>query len=387
MKRGPLHLGYCTNVHPGEGLDAIDGILSEVAAVKARVSPKEAFGTGLRLGNEAVSALISQPNALAALSDRLRAEDLYVFTANGFPYGDFAAEALKEQVYAPSWLDPRRAEYTRNLAEVIAALPGPSQRTISTVAGGFLPDTDSPEAEADMARALVETAEFLRQLADNTGVSIRLCLEPEPWTTLETTNDAIRFFHQGLFPAGDVVDDHLGLCFDCCHQALFYESPKESLKLLRASGVPIGKVQVSSALHVAHPELPAAKEALFRFDEPRYLHQVTGYSPVGVLSALDLPDLKTPPDDWLLAESWRCHFHVPIWWDGDGQHLQTTRSDWEGVVKQILEYGQCEHFEIETYSWDVIPEDQKTDLAGGNLVNSIALEFSALEMLLEGVGY
>ena len=386
MKRGPLHVGYCTNVHPGEGLDALDGILSEVTAVKSRVSPDEAFGTGLRLGNEAVTALIQRPDALTALIDRFRAEDLYVFTANGFPYGDFAADGMKEAVYEPSWLDPRRAEYTRNLAEVIAALPGPATRTISTVAGGFLPMTDTPEAEAAMAHALIEVAEFLRQLRERSGVSIRLCLEPEPWTTLETTGDAVRFFHQGLFPAGDVVDDHLGLCFDCCHQALFFEEPKEALKTLRASGIPIGKIQVSSALHLAHPEDPKAVEALFAFDEPKYLHQVTGRAPVGVLSALDLPDLRTLPDEWSLADAWRCHFHVPIWWDGD-EHLGTTRADWEDVVKLAVEHGQCRHFEIETYTWGVIPEGQKPGLAGGDLVSSIASEFAALQMLLDGIGH
>ena len=64
MRCAAFDLAYCTNVHPGEGLSALHGVLgTHVAAVKARVAPKGKFGTGLRLGSTAARALVADPGA------------------------------------------------------------------------------------------------------------------------------------------------------------------------------------------------------------------------------------------------------------------------------------------------------------------------------------
>jgi sugar phosphate isomerase/epimerase len=374
----PFHIAYCTNVHPGEGLDALTGILQSVAAVKARVSPAGTFGTGLRLGHEASAALAASPARLEALAEALRAQNLYVFTVNGFPYGDFAAEVVKAAVYRPSWLDAERVDYTVQLAEVMAALPGPAQRSLSTVGGCFRGDAHDDAAFARMAQHLDQTARGLAELADRTGVAVRLCLEPEPGTTLETTDDAVRFFTEHLLPLGAHAQAHLGLCYDCCHQAVLFEDAAENIGRLVAAGVPIGKVQVSSALHLAQPASPEARAALLGFTEPRYFHQTVGRMADGrLLRAMDLPELVSPNADWRGAEAWRTHFHVPIWWQGLG-HLSTTRSDWQAAVAAIAALSDCRHLEIETYTWHVIPEAERSGLEGGDLVACVAAEFDAL---------
>ncbi|MCA9527641.1 MAG: metabolite traffic protein EboE, partial [Myxococcales bacterium] len=298
MQRGPLHLTYCTNVHPGESLaELLDVLRGPVADVKARVAPSVPFGLGLRLGNTATAALLRAPAALLDLTEACIEEGLYVFTVNGFPYGDFAAESVKAAVYDPGWLDPERVAYTLRLARVLSRLPGPARRTISTVAGGFRPTTDDAAARARIGAHLLEAAEGLRTLADETGVSIRLCLEPEPWTTLETTDDAIAFFADHL--DAPTTAEHLGLCYDCCHQAVHFEDPAASVRALVDAGVPIGKVQVSSALHLAQPADADARAALAAFNEPRYLHQVVARARDGrLLRAMDLPDLPWDSAEW-----------------------------------------------------------------------------------------
>lgn len=372
MQLGPFHVAYCTNVHPGEGLDALDAVLEhDVAAVKAAVAPSIPFGMGLRLGNAAAAALDRSPRALLDLSERCLKEGLYVFTVNGFPYGDFAAASVKSQVYLPDWRDPERVDYTARLARVLARLPGPKTRTISTVSGAFKP---AGADHAAMAKNLLTAADALAQVADDTGVHIRLCLEPEPWTTLETTADAIRFFADHL--ATPRAADHLGLCYDCCHQAVHFEDPAANIAALQAAGITIGKVQVSSALHLENPADPAARAALLAFDEPRYLHQVVARLPDGrLLRALDLDELVDPTAEWLAADAWRCHFHVPIWWTGAG-HLGTTRADWQATVRAIAAHDASAHLEIETYSWHVIPAAEREKM--GDLHACVAAEFAAL---------
>lgn len=383
MRIDELHVGYCTNVHPGEGLDAIEAMLvRHVTEVKRRAAPGAPFGLGLRLGNAAARTLDASParrEALAALCER---EGFYVFTVNGFPYGDFAADAVKAAVYRPSWLDEERLDYTVRLARVIAELPGPPERTLSTVAGCFRGDAHDDAAHARMAAHLGRAARALADLADRTGVGVRLCLEPEPWTTLETTEDAVRFFTEHLHPLGAAARDHLGLCYDCCHQAVHFEDPAAGLATLADAGVVVGKVQVSSALHLAAPRDPAARAALLRFDEPRYLHQVVARRRGGgLLRALDLGELRAPGPEWLDAEAWRCHFHVPIWWTGDGV-LGTTRSDWEAAVRAAVAIFPGVHLEAETYTWDVIPEAERRRLEGGDLHACVAAELAALRAAL-----
>lgn len=377
-----LHLSYCTNVHPGETLAELSDVLRrDVAAVKRRVSPDAPFGLGLRLGNGAATALSSAARRaeLAALCQEL---DLYAFTVNGFPYGDFAAERVKAAVYEPSWLDEERVAYTERVAEALVALPGPPERTISTVAGGFRPTTEGDDAKRRIATNLARAAESLARLADRTGVRVRLCLEPEPWTTLELARDAIELFHQYLFPLGEQVREHLGLCYDCCHQAVYFENPVHTIERLVEAEVPIGKIQVSSALHLATPADPAARAALLAYAEPRYLHQTVARRRDGMLlTALDLPDLRAPDEAWREAEAWRCHFHVPIWWRGAGA-LGTTRADWEAAVRTAVRLGACDQLEVETYTWHVLPEEERAALEGGNLHACVAAEIAALRAAL-----
>ena len=381
-----LHLGYCTNVHPGEALADVRRTLeTHVCAVRDRVAPGRSFGLGLRLGNDAATTLATDAAARAAFVAQLERDALYVFTVNGFPYGDFAADRVKAEVYRPDWRDPERRAYTRRVAEVLAAMPGPSERTISTVAGGFKPETSTPESRRAMVAGLLGSAQDLAEIADRTGVSIRLCLEPEPFTTLETTAEAVDLFTRDLLPAGEAARRHLGLCYDCCHQAVQYEDPVESLRALAAAGVPIGKVQVSSALVVPHPADAAARDALFGFIEPRFLHQVVGRFAGGALRrAVDLPEVRADAAAWAEAESWRCHFHVPIGWAG-GERLSTTRADWQAAVRYAASAGLTTHFEVETYTWGVLPESARAAhlaASGGALTDALADELRALVEVL-----
>ena len=383
MQVEQFQVTYCTNVHPGQTLTELCAVLERhVPAVRDELGA-EIFGLGLRLGHPVVHTLTEDPEQLSMLKQRCLQEKFDVFTVNGFPYGNFDVGVIKADVYEPDWTTDSRLAYTLRLAEVLAALPGSNHRTISTVAGGFGPKTEDRHVRQRIGEKLNEAAEGLARIADRTGVQIRLCLEPEPWTTLETTDDVVAFWQMFVPETGPVVD-HLGLCYDCCHQALHYEDPELSLKAIEDAGIVVGKIQVSSALHLDNPSDRMARERLMKFAESRFLHQMVGRRSDGLVRRLDLSELTLDDPVWLSADSWRCHFHVPIWWSGD-ENLGTTKRDWVAAVTAAKKLKHRPHLEIETYTWDVIPAAARAAMADGDLVASIVAEFASLNDVIKEV--
>lgn len=376
MQVGPFQVTYCTNVHPGQTLDELFHVLEhDVPTVKKQLT-EGSFGTGLRIGHPVVREINQNPQSLMRLIDVCHAHQYDVFTVNGFPYGNFDEGVVKESVYQPDWRTGERLDYTVALAKVLAALPGPTERTISTVAGGFGPETKTEDDRRLMAKNMAAAATALERLEDETGVHIRLCLEPEPWTTLETTADVLSFWSNYLSESS-TNQSYLGLCYDCCHQALHFEDVGSSIETIEAHGITIGKIQVSSALHLERPHDLAARHKLLDFAEARFLHQVIAKTDDRLLKCLDLPALRTPSQDWLNAEAWRCHFHIPIWWTGS-EFIKTTHADWRCAVTAARKLQSPPHLEIETYTWDVIPDAERAGMAGGDLSASIVAEYTSL---------
>lgn len=354
---------YCSNIHPGESwAETFTALRQHVPAVKGAVSPNYAFPIGLRLSHRAAVELGPEENR--RFSDWLRENNCFVPTLNGFPYGAFHGERVKEQVYLPDWRSPRRAAYTIRLADLLAGwLPEGMTGSISTVPIG-IKRAGSDGDPVDARQQLLAVLNHLQTLRRERGVRIVLALEPEPGCLLETTEEVCEFFSWLDVPPD--LRDLFGICYDCCHQAVEFERPADSLARLAAAGVPIAKVQVSSALRLLAP----TRQALSHFDEPCYLHQVVVRRRSGDLSRyLDLPEAlerHTPEAD----EEWRCHFHVPIFVAEAGIH-GTTRAFLEEILPllppQLL-------LEVETYTWEVLP----AELRSGSVTTSIIRELQWL---------
>ena len=150
------------------------------------------------------------------------------------------------------------------------------------------------------------------------------------------------------------------------------------------ANIHIGKIQISSALALESPSSAIARQRLFTFAEPRFLHQVVAKTSRGLLKCLDLSELEDPDEAWCEAEEWRCHFHVPIWWEGDGV-LSTTKADWIAALTQSATLSYAPHLEIETYTWDVLPEEERKHMADGHLTASVVAEFSAVHDVITGL--
>lgn len=372
---GDRHLTYCSNVHPGESWQAIrDQVLPAVAAVKARVAATESMGVGLRL-SAAAAHVLREPTAHAELVEQLRARDLYVFTLNGFPYGEFHQGKVKQAVYQPDWRDFRRLAYSNTLADVLASvLPSDvAYGSISTVPLGFRPDFASDDDYHRACQQLLLHVAHLVRLERGTGKRIVLALEPEPFCALETTDDCEHLFNRFLrsVPAMSelarlcdvsradaelLFQRHMGLCLDTCHAAVEYEEPAQLLEQLRRCEIPIYKVQLSAGLQVTRLD-HAARSTLQDFAEDVYLHQVVERTPSGLTRYLDLGEaLATSGDE---QREWRVHFHVPIFQHDYGQ-LSSTQPFLEELLR-ILPTDACAHLEVETYTWSVLPRALRSD--------------------------
>ena len=231
-----IHLAYCTNVHPAEDVAGLlDQIKRYAGPVRARLGVAR-LGLGLWLPAAAAGRLATDDRALGRLRAALQREGLEVVTLNAFPYAAFHAPVVKHSVYYPDWSHAARLGYTLNCARVLAALlPDDAARgSISTLPLAWrTPWGDEKQAIA--TKQLEELAEGLGTLADTTGRSIRVGLEPEPGCVLQTAADAVERM-AGTDPR------YVGVCMDLCHTATEFEDPAAGVEALAAAGIPRGEV-------------------------------------------------------------------------------------------------------------------------------------------------
>ena len=352
-------LTYCTNIHPAESwTDIFANVRRFVPSIKAAVSPEAPFPVGLRISGRAAAEIDGE--GAARFHDWCAEHDCFVATVNGFPFGTFHHVPVKESVYLPDWRHPERLIYTRRLASLLAGwLPEGMRGSISTVPVGFrkaVAAGDRPVIEANLRRAL----EFLDHLAQTTGREITLAIEAEPGCVLETTRDIVDFFSRLRLP--HELRPFLAVCYDCCHQALQYESPADSLRLLAEHDIRIGHVQVSSALRLEQSDL----RSMHRFSEPCYLHQTVGRRRDGSLMRFDDLDLAlaAAPRD---AEEWRIHFHVPVFIDRLSDCAST-----QPFLREILPlFDRQLSLEVETYTWTVLPPDLQTETLNESIIREL----------------
>src|SRR5207237_7346660 len=132
-----LHLAYCTNVHRGETWgETFDALTRYTLAVRQRVCPEKPYAIGLRLSNQAAKEL-SDRGTLLEFQRWLAQNHCYIFTINGFPFGQFHGKRVKEQVYLPDWTSQARLDYTNLLFDLLAQLLPPDvEGSVSTVPCG-----------------------------------------------------------------------------------------------------------------------------------------------------------------------------------------------------------------------------------------------------------
>lgn len=375
------HITYCTNIHPGVDWETtFESLKENVPGIKKKVAGTKQFGLGLRLSNKA-SLELNQSNNLSEFQEWLHSNNLYVFTMNGFPYGNFHNERVKDKVHAPDWTTTDRLSYTKRLFEQLAILlPVNYTGGISTSPISYKHWHGSEKAIDEVfkkgAAHLAEIIVQLYTIEESTGKYLHLDIEPEPDGLIENSNELIRFFEDYLVPISipilkqrlgeksnitDLVYRYITVCYDICHFSLAYEEPEITFNKFKEAGIKIGKIQVSAALKIISNESDNTEiwEALAAFNEPTYLHQVTEFKQGEVFTYNDLPAVLEKRKDF---KELRAHFHVPIFLEKFGSLFST-----QDHILKVLDFMKgnelTEHLEVETYTWDVLPAVLKKDLS------------------------
>ncbi|CAN5537149.1 metabolite traffic protein EboE [soil metagenome] len=371
------HLAYSTLVHPGDTWAEMRASLEEYApAVKQRVSPQHSYGLSLRISGDSAATLTADPDERRRLREWLTEQDMYVYTVNAFPYGPFKNRVVMEQVYEPDWATDDRVAYTCQVADILAEIcPDWVDPSIQTAPLAFRPKVTTDADIEILTENLLRVVAHLVELERRTGRRVKLALEPEPFCFLETTEETVRYFQTQVYSANGtsrlarltglagsevqgLVRRHLGVVFDICHQSVEFEDIAASLNLLYAAGIPIFKLQAAAALRV--PDVtPGAVEALMAFTDTIYLSQTTELRDGELVRYLNLSDAiaawRTDPGG---TREWRIHFHVPVFFDHLGE-FRTTRSGIEAALAVHAATPLSDHLEIETYTWDVLPDHLK----------------------------
>lgn len=379
-----FELTYCSNIHPAEGWPQVfDSLRRHAPELKNRLCLDAPFGIGLRLANQEAVELLEGTN-LEEFAAFLREAGLYVALLNGFPYGWFHDRKLKDLVFAPDWHTAERVDYTLKLVEILRRLlPEGLDGGVSTCPLSYKRWYTAAQPDWDLLiRNLLIVVHALLDVKRRHGRVIHLDIEPEPDGLVENTSEFVQFFEMLLregppllaasaqitiTQAEEALREHIAICYDLCHFAVEREEPDYTLRKLRAAGIRIGRVQLSSAVKVgiseSGPQRQQLQRVLASLADSIYLHQTIGDSE----RFADLPDgialLETSTDS-----EWRIHYHVPLFLSDYGQ-LGSTQSDVRNALAQLTPI-EARHLEIETYTWSVLPPDLKLDI-----VDSIEREY------------
>jgi hypothetical protein len=380
-------LTYSTLVHPGDTWDEMwNSLTTYVPRVKERICPRDSFGVSLRLSASSAETLVNDKAKREQLKKFLGDNDMYLYTVNAFPYGPFKGRVVKEQVYEPDWRTDERTQYTMNVAEVLGDVaPEGTSPSIQSAPLGFKPRVTSPDVVASFTEHVLKVAARLVDIRERTGRTVGLALEPEPFCFLETTDETVDYFTNHLYSgaaaarlaklAGIPISEalnalrrHVGIVFDICHQAVEYENISESLQKLVDAGIPVFKLQEAAALYVPRVTQKSI-DVLQRYAETIYLTQTIEKKDGQFSKFLNLEDAFATWRDSSDAREWRTHIHVPVFLDDLGA-FRTTRFAIEDALRFHKANPLSRQLEIETYTWDVLPDSLKT----GDIVDYVCRE-------------
>jgi sugar phosphate isomerase/epimerase len=388
LGNGLGHLTYSTLVHPADNWDQIwHSLNTYVPKVRDRFAGNQRFGVSLRLSAKSAETLVNSKADRDKLRKFLDDNNMYLYTVNAFVYGHFKGELVKEQVYEPDWRSEERTQYTMNVASIVADIaPKDVNPSIQTSPLGFKPRVTGPDVVESYTTNVLRVAKHLVELEEKTGVTVTLGLEPEPYCYLETTDETVDYFTNHLYAGRSVekfakmsgmpiseamvaLRKHVGIVYDICHLAVEYEDITESLQKLVDAGVPIVKLQEAAALHI--PEVTKeAVETLKRYSKTIYLTQTIEKKDGKLTKYLNVDDAMAAWErDPSGKREWRTHIHVPVFLDDLGQ-FRTTRFAIADALKFHKQKPLSRHLEIETYTWDMLPDSLKT----GDIVEYVCRE-------------
>ena len=137
--------------------------------------------------------------------------------------------------------------------------------------------------------------------------------------------------------------------------------------------VPVFKLQEAAAVQIPVVDQKAV-DALQRYAQSIYLTQTVERIDGRINRFLNLEDAfaawqARPSSERPGAREWRVHFHVPVFLEDLGP-FRTTRFAIEDALAFHKRNSLSRQLEIETYTWDVLPDQLKS----GDIVDYVCRE-------------
>ena len=263
-----------------------------------------------------------------------------------------------------------------HIADILAEVTNqPVEPTIQTAPLAYRPKANTPEFLANFNENIYRVIAHLMNLEKRTGRRIKLAVEPEPYCFLETIPETVQWFNEKIYSlfaaeriaklSGEPLSEvfgatrrYLGVVLDICHQSVAFESIADDIDQLSQAGIPIFKLQEAAALRVDQVDAEIVTE-LKKYTGTIYLSQTTELRNGVITRYLNLEDAIAAWESDPGPREWRTHFHVPVFLQDLGP-FQTTRSGIDDALRIHARTPLSTHLEIETYTWDVLPEHLKT---------------------------
>ena len=361
-----VHLAYCTNVHPAED---VDGIVAQLERFAGRVRARSASAcSGSVSGSRPRRrpALAGDPRALERLRSALdgagaRGRDAERLPVPRLPRARREAGRLRPGLGGRG--APRHTRSTWPACSRACCPDDADEGTISTLPLGMA-DALGRRASAVSSRAHLERLATELASRAETGVRVRVGLEPEPGCIVETTRQAGVALRRHRSRVGRRLRRRLP------PGGRSSRTRRPRSEALADRGVPIVKAQVSSALRIAEPRSPRRPRR-----SPRTPSRASSTRPASAATAASSAST---------ISTRRSAAACPA--RPSGGSTSTCRSTPAASRRRsraratlaALVGGpapQPRHLEVETYTWTVLPPDRRpADDAG--LVEALAHELA-----------
>jgi len=315
-----------------------------------------------------ITANIKKKKNILTLKKWLDNENVYISSINGFVYRDFHEKNIKEKIYHPDWSFNERILYTIDLINILHGL----KKKIKSLSISTVPISYSFWVKKKYKCYLLykSSKNILKVMPILLYTkNIHLDIEPEPDCTLYNVETFITFFNKWLIPIAknktifktSDVRFYIRICYDICHFSVMFVNHVNAALSLNKNKIKIGKIQVSSALELVVPKDKFSKKNLLKnllfIRKSSFLHQVTEKDGTKFIT---YSDIKYSIKKFVNKTNniLRIHCHTPIYKHAINK-LSTTHLDTYNALKYFLFKLNIYHIEIETYTHDLLSDDDK----------------------------
>ena len=341
--------------------------------MRERVSPDRPYAIGLRLSDLASRQLSEPRDARPAFRRWLHAATTATFSrSTDFPFGQFHGTKVKEQVYRPDWTHPDRLAYTNRLFDLLAQLvPEGVEGSVSTLPGSFkefisthgrakerkFASISGVASTISSAAPRAMAASCISAWNRNRSACLRPARRPSAFLPgngrrhrPKATRACAPFSASITTPAisRSNTRNRPTSSRRCKRKAFasakFISAPRCSLRLTNASA------RMAAPFRRRYLSAPGRRANRRWLASPRQGPRCrAGEKPDG-------------------DREWRIHFHVPLH-ATTLSHGQTTASHLLGLLDLLAKQPSlCSHLEMETYTWEVLPEELRAKSVVDQLV-------------------